>query len=70
MKIKGSLLQKVFLLIQVIFLISAIGMDIYMNVKNAYSSELNGISKGLLYAAIIIGCIIPFIQKEDDEIEE
>ena len=37
MKIKGSFLQKFLLVVQVVFMLTAIGIGIYMNVKHNYN---------------------------------
>ena len=52
MKIKGSFLQKFLLVVQVVFMLTAIGIDIYMNVKHNYNLAIANISKTLLYFCI------------------
>ena len=68
--IKGSKLQKFLLLIQIVLLISAIVIDIVMNVKNIENDGLASMSKGFLYFSISLGLIIPFLEKGDEKEEE
>ncbi|MBR2704292.1 MAG: hypothetical protein IKE91_02370 [Clostridia bacterium] len=66
MKIKGSFLQKFLLVVQVVFMLTAIGIDIYMNVKHNYNLAIANISKALLYFCIGLGLVISLLQPEDE----